>query len=83
MQDLQSVNWSPKQRTEMNNFSYSPVLDDELVSVLLHAYTFGFNDTRVDREKMGNPRLKPVSRPVQWELAYLCEHNKYQLFSML
>ena len=71
-----------KQSTEINNFSYSPVLDDELVSLILHANTFGFNDASVDSEKMGNPRLKPVSRPLRWELA-LCEQNKYQLFSTL
>ena len=72
----------PKQSSDISNFSYSPVLDDKLVSVFLHADTFGFNDTSVDREKMGNPRLKPVSRPVQWELACLCKTEyKYQLFS--
>jgi hypothetical protein len=64
---------------ENNNFCYSPVLDDKLVSVVLHADTFGFNDTSVDREGLGNPRLKPVTRPVDWELAHLCEQNKYQL----
>lgn len=72
-----------KQNTENNNFCYSPVLDDKLVSVILHANTFGFNDTSVDREELGNPRLKPVPRPFHWELAYLCEQNKYQLFSVL
>lgn len=71
------------QSTEINNFSYSPVLDDKLLSVFLHANTFGFNDTSVDREKIGNPRLKPVPRPVRWELAHLCNQNKYQLFSTL
>lgn len=72
-----------KQSTEFYNFSYSPVLDDKLVSFILHANTFGFNDTSVDREKMGNPRLKPVSGPLHWELAHLCEQIKYQLFSTL
>jgi len=62
-----------KRITEINNFSYSPVLDDKLVSFILHANTFGFNDTTVDREKMGNSRLKPVSGPLHWELAHLCE----------
>ena len=77
------LNGLKKQSTEINNFSYSPVLDDKLVSFILHANTFGFNDTSVDREKMGNTRLKPVSRPLYWELAHLCEQNKYQLFSTL
>jgi hypothetical protein len=72
-----------KQSTEINNFSYSPVLNDKFVSVFLHANPFGFNDTSVDRDKMGDPRLKPVSRPFRLELAYLCEQNKYQLFSTL
>jgi hypothetical protein len=72
-----------KQSNEINNFCYSPVLDDKFVSVILHANALGFNDTSVDREKMGNPRLKPVPRPVHWELANLCEENKYQLFSTL
>ena len=72
-----------KQSTEINYFSYSPVLYDKLVSFILHADTFGFNDTSVDPEKMGNTRLKPVARPVHWELANLCEQNKYQLFFTL
>jgi hypothetical protein len=71
------------QSTENNNFCYSLVLDDELVSIILHANPFGFNDTRVDRQKLGKPRLKPVPRPVYGELANLCEENEYQLFSRL
>jgi hypothetical protein len=72
-----------KQSNETDHFCYSPVLDDKLVSIILYANAFGFNDTSVDREKMGNPGLKPVSWPVHWELANLCEDKKYQLFSTL